>query len=334
MDKVSMIVPVYNVERYLRRCLDSIMGQTYKNIEVIVIDDGSSDSSGVICDEYKSDIRFHIIHQKNKGISETRNRALKLISGDYILFVDSDDYIEKYLVENVLKSMKDNKVDVVIFSNYEVSPTGIKKFTNEFEKEHIDISQLDTNEIYRLVMMDKILNVMWNKMYKSSLWDGMEFPVGYNYEDLFIQPSLLMKAKKMVYIHQYLYYNNRVNPNSITSNRNDFNSRNRYGKFKAYYEHERVANLIQDKDIEEWASYQTLHEAIKTIYIDYNSADKLTGEEKEEIYSYLVKEKGFEGKYKLSKKYELLKWSAIHFPVLCQIYSKIRFLQERMRNKR
>lgn len=333
MDKVSIIVPVYNVEQYLHRCLDSIMEQTYGNLEVIVIDDGSSDSFGVICDEYKRDVRFHILHQENKGLSETRNRALKLISGDYVLFVDSDDYIENDLVENVLKSMKDNKADVVIFSNYEVSSSGINKFVNEFEKEHIDISKLDTKGIYRLVMKDKILNVMWNKMYKSSLWDGIEFPVGYNYEDLFIQPSLLLKAKRIVYTHQYLYYNNRANPNSITSDVNDFNSRNRYGKFKAYYEHKRVANLIHDKDIEEWASYQTLHEVIKTIYIDYNSIDKLTDKEKEEAYSYLIKEKDFEGKYKLSKKYELLKWSAIHFPILCQMYSKIRFLQERMRNK-
>lgn len=333
MDKVSIIVPVYNVEKYLHRCLDSIVGQTYKNIEVIIIDDGSTDNSGKICDEYNRDVRCHISHQKNKGLSQTRNEALKIVSGEYVLFVDSDDYIDNNLVEKILRLMRGNNADVAIFSNYEITNFGSTKYINAFEKDNIDISSLDTNKLYHLVMMDKILNVVWNKMYKSDLWKGVQFPVGYNYEDLFVQPSLLLNAKKIIYTRDYLYYNNRLNSNSITSNINDFSSRNRYGKFRAYCEHKRVAELIKDEEVVIWATYKAIHEAIKAFYIDYNSRDKLTDKEKKEILCYLREEHSLKGKYKLNIKYKLLKWSALHFPIICEMYSKVRFLQEYVRNR-
>lgn len=333
MDKVSIIVPVYNVEKYLHRCLDSIVEQTYKNIEVIIIDDGSTDNSGKICDEYDKDLRCHIVHQENKGLSKTRNEALKIISGNYILFVDSDDYIEENLVEKILGLMKKNDADVAIFSNYEITSSGLVKYINLFEKDHIDISDLDTKKIYHLIMMDKILNVVWNKMYKSSIWKGIQFPVGYNYEDLFVQPSLLLNAKKIIYTRDFLYYNNRLNSNSITSNINDFSSRNRYGKFRAYCEHKRIAELIKDEEVVLWATYKAINEAIKAFYIDYNSRNKLTDEEKKEIISYLCEENDLKGKYKLSIKYRLLRWSALYFPIICKLYSKVRFLQECAKNK-
>lgn len=333
MDKVSVIVPVYNVERYLRRCLDSIKKQTYSNIEVIVVDDGSTDSSGSICEEYVTDQRFQIYHQENKGLSRTRNFALDHINGDYIVFVDSDDYIDPYLIEKSLAEIKRYNLDVLIFGNYIIEDDGIKEFRNEFEKEHIDIDKLGTEDIYRLILLDKILNVMWNKVYKRCLWDSIRFPVDYNYEDLFIQPSLLGQAKHIKYLSEHLYYNNRINQNSLTSNINDYNAWNRYSKFKAYREHEKVASLLNDEKMIMWAKYQAVHESIKVTYINYNSIRKLTREEKEEVLSYLKKNPCNFGDYRLSKKYKFLRWSALYFPVFSRLYGNIRYLQERIKNK-
>src|SRR5699024_4494271 len=113
-DLISVIVPVYNVEKYVRRCIDSICGQTYSNLEIILIDDGSTDSSGKICDEMAAkDGRISVIHQENKGLSQARNAGLDQAKGEYIAFVDSDDYLSLNMYECLLKSLKENNADVV-----------------------------------------------------------------------------------------------------------------------------------------------------------------------------------------------------------------------------
>ena len=114
-ETISIIIPVYNVEKYLNKCLNSVIEQTYKNIEVILIDDGSTDNSGKICDEYaKNDIRIKIIHQQNGGVSTARNNGLEHATGKYITFVDSDDYIEKEMIETMAKKIMKKNADIVI----------------------------------------------------------------------------------------------------------------------------------------------------------------------------------------------------------------------------
>lgn len=113
-DRISIIVPVYNAESYLKRCLDSIINQTYKNIEIILIDDGSTDKSGMICDEYKShDDRIIVIHKANSGVSSARNSGLDIAGGEYIAFIDSDDYVPKNYLEMLLNDMTDETEMVV-----------------------------------------------------------------------------------------------------------------------------------------------------------------------------------------------------------------------------
>ena len=119
MDLISVIVPVYNVEKYLNRCVDSIINQTYSNLEIILINDGSTDTSGKICDEYKKrDNRIHVIHQKNGGLSAARNAGIVIANGNYFIFVDSDDLIHPQCIEILYKVIKNDCSDIVI-GNYE-----------------------------------------------------------------------------------------------------------------------------------------------------------------------------------------------------------------------
>lgn len=338
MLKVSIIVPVYNAEKYLNRCLDSIRKQTYKNIEVLLVDDGSSDNSGSICDEYvRKDIRFRVIHQRNFGQSIARNVALDYATGDYVLFVDADDYIElqtiSILVKKIINVDGDTIPDVIFFNHSEITDKGIRPFFHEFEKENIYVDWSNMSQVYHLILMDKISNLIWDKMYKRKIWDNIRFPIGYCYEDLFIHPSLFRDVKKFLYVKEYLYINNRININSTTSPVNDFNSWNRYSKFNAYREHERIADIIGDNVASYWARSQAVHESIKSFYIDYKSHRHLSQIEREDIVNYLWKISDSGEKYKLSIKFKCLKWAIFHLPFLCKIYGNIRYYHDRIRGK-
>ena len=115
MDKISIIIPVYNVETYIHKCIGSVLAQTYRNIEVILVDDGSPDNSGIICDEYaKKDKRVIVIHKKNGGLSDARNAGIDAATGDYIVFVDSDDYIAPDMIEKLYETQKRNNADITV----------------------------------------------------------------------------------------------------------------------------------------------------------------------------------------------------------------------------
>lgn len=120
--KVSIIVPVYNVEKYVERCIESIIKQSYKNLEIILIDDGSKDNSGKICDEYaQKDNRIKVIHKKNGGLSDARNTGLNIADGEYICFIDSDDYIHKDLVKDNLEKLIQQKADMICFNRFVIN---------------------------------------------------------------------------------------------------------------------------------------------------------------------------------------------------------------------
>ena len=135
MKKISVIIPVYNVEKYLYRCVDSVLGQTYYNIEVILIDDGSTDSSPEICDEYqKRDKRVKVIHKKNSGAASSRNIGLSSAKGDYIAFIDSDDYIELDMYENMMKINEEYNCDIVLCDCYKENKTKREIFTHNIRE--------------------------------------------------------------------------------------------------------------------------------------------------------------------------------------------------------
>ena len=210
---VSIIIPVYNVERYLKRCLDSIVNQTYKNIEIILVDDGSTDSSGKICDYYANrDSRIIVIHQRNQGLSGARNAALDIANGEYITCVDSDDFISQSLVEKLLDSMLKYKADI--------SVCGIVYCDdNDFElKKQVVKSNkvIDGKEqIKNLLSCTDIATMAWGKLYKRQLFDNVRYPIGKYNEDVFTTYKLLSLSKRTVVINQSLYYYRQVS-GSIT----------------------------------------------------------------------------------------------------------------------
>ena len=155
--KVSVIIPVYNVETYISKCISSVIEQNYKNIEIILIDDGSQDSSGKILDEYeKKDDRITVIHQKNKGVSAARNRGLELASGDYVVFVDGDDWVDSDYVSYFVELLQNHECEIGMnVNNY----TAISNRSND--NTYIISSEKAMEWLY----LDKIFVAVWNKIY-------------------------------------------------------------------------------------------------------------------------------------------------------------------------
>lgn len=214
-EKISIIVPIYNVEKYLSQCIDSILSQTYKNLEIILIDDGTKDSSGMICDDYaKKDNRIKVIHQKNMGLSGARNTGLKNSTGDLITFVDSDDFIDNKMFETMLLSIKENDADIVecgtIFcdenGNYIKDNTlnEVKIYKNEYQ-------------IKELLMNEDITTTSWGKLYKRKLFKNFEFPLEKYHEDTFTTYKLLHLSKKTTVLNKGFYHYRQVDGSIMNS---------------------------------------------------------------------------------------------------------------------
>ena len=190
---VSIIVPVYNVEDFLLKCLDSLTVQTYDNIELVIVDDGSTDKSVNICDEFvKSEKRARVFHKKNGGLSSARNFGIKHAKGEYICLVDSDDYVKKEFVESMMDAILGKSADVAI-CGYNKDVPEERVLTGEEAAIRLLISQ-ENMEI-----------IAWNKMYRRGLFDEIEYPEGSNYEDNLTTYKLLSKAKRVIYVARSLY---------------------------------------------------------------------------------------------------------------------------------
>lgn len=218
MPLFSVIVSVYNVEQYIDRCIQSILNQSYKNFELILVDDGATDNSGTICDKYVvDDERVRIIHQENKGVSAARNAGIELAEGEYLYFVDSDDWIENDALQVLADDICLNKPDVIIFGYKEISSTATNSVVMIESKEHIDAGLIKEN-----LICDKWRNYVWNKCFRRKLFTGIEFPVGRIYEDLYIVPTVVYGAKTISILPDVLYNYNRENITSITSFTNSY----------------------------------------------------------------------------------------------------------------
>lgn len=178
---ISVIVPVYKVEQYLGRCIESIQNQTYRNLEIILVDDGSPDQCGQICDNYmQNDSRIRVIHKTNGGLSDARNAGIQIARGNYLGFIDSDDYIAPDMFAHLYQLLVDNKADISICSAVVVSEDGQAEFTNG------DLTKVLTGEdiLSQMIYRNLFTVNTWNKLYKRNLFDNIRFPKGMLYEDL------------------------------------------------------------------------------------------------------------------------------------------------------
>lgn len=201
---VSVIVPCYNVEQYLPKCIDSILNQTYKNLEVWLVDDGSPDQCGAICDEYaKKDARIKVIHKKNGGLADARNVALDVMTGEYVVCVDSDDYISPTHIEGLYRLIEKYGAEVSIntfCAFFEgTTPKPKEKASNDCVLDGLHATEM-------MFYQEHFDNTAWGKMYKASLFDGIRYPKGLLFEDLPTTYKLLLKAKKVVFNDEQSYF--------------------------------------------------------------------------------------------------------------------------------
>lgn len=207
---ISVIVPVYNVERYLRDCLDSVLGQTYTNLEIILVDDGSTDGSSALCDEYgRLDRRVHVIHKVNGGLSSARNAGLDVATGELIGFIDSDDWVEPQMYELLYKGMNETFADVSVCGVTKIYPTSEK--AQNFPRRRIYSRR---KALFELVNSQDLESFAWNKLYKRGLFDEVRFPEGRIFEDLITLPKLFNQVGRVVHLNECLY-NYRRNDESI-----------------------------------------------------------------------------------------------------------------------
>ncbi len=213
---VSIIIPVYNVEEFLNECVDSVLSQTYKNLEIYLVDDGSTDNSGTICNDYLSkDKRIKVIHKKNGGLSSARNIAMDVMNGEYVYFLDSDDYISTDMIEKYVSLMDDFDADIVQGTSYEfwgevnasINHTKIESKPEVFSS---------SEAIKNMLMDEKLCHAAAGSLFKTCLFDDIRFPLGKLYEDFATTYYVVAKVNKLVYIDdKRCFY--RTRPGSIMS---------------------------------------------------------------------------------------------------------------------
>lgn len=218
---ISVVIPIYNMELYLKECIESVLNQTYTNLEILLIDDGSTDSSLEICKKYAAlDRRIVVIHQENKGLSGARNTGIKKAHGKYLAFVDSDDYINKMMIEKLYCAInKSEGVELAVCGIqciYDHNFQGEKQEVRSIIKDEECDAQIAIERLFSPLAESWQYVVSCNKLYKSSLFDNVCFLESYIHEDEIIIHRILGQCKKIVFISDILYYYRQRN-GSITA---------------------------------------------------------------------------------------------------------------------
>lgn len=308
MIRFSIIVPVYNAEQYIRKCVDSIQAQTFTEFELILVDDGSPDYCGKICDEYQEkDSRIKVIHQENGGLSAARNAGLEFATGEYVCFVDSDDYIDENMLLDIDNEIKTNESEVVIFGVKNIKKARIKEkiFRNE-----------STEKIKLNLLLGKWENWSCNKCFVRRLFNNKAYPEGRFFEDVFLIPEICQNAEKITCIEKAYYFYNRDNEGSIT---NKMNSLKWFDFFLALKKNRDLC-IDQSLDIEQLERL-CIKKAKKCAFVHLN--DNRLSEKQFKLIKEYLKECLENGKVKdISDKL----WLYLLFNKLyiCQIYAKFR----------
>lgn len=281
---ISVVVPIYNVEKYLERCVESLRSQTYENLEIILVDDGSPDGCPAICDAYvKKDARIQVIHQVNAGLSRARNAGIDIAGGEYIAFVDSDDYVAPDFIESLYQLLQE---------------TGCAIAQCRFAYVQGEMVPADENQSFRIYRGESLMEqlygpeeeatyfvVAWNKLYRRELFEEIRYPVGRIHEDEATTYQLFHKGRKLAFLDRALYGYYTENAGSITS----VFSRKRLQWLTAH--EERIA-FLKEHGYEKLLSqaYRKLCDACITFYFrctdDVEDAVQIRKELKERLKRY------------------------------------------------
>lgn len=329
---VSVIVPVYNAERYLKKCVNSLLQQTYQDLEIILVDDGSTDSSPTMCDQFAmQDSRVKVIHQKNMRIGATRNRGLDASSGDYITFIDSDDYLNPTAYEEAIQLIKKYNADMVQWDFTFVPEADCKAVMNNRPlAEYTELVLSKKEALQTLIGVkndDKRFNhlwtdshCVWTKFCKRKVFEGVRFPVGKEYEDEMIVHKLLNNSTRTVFINRrfsnYLLRNN--------STVHTMSLRGKFDKVDAYMDRYELIKKIGDTGLISGMVRDCVI-IISNLYLDAHAASDV--EMKKSLCQY-NKKILLESKNYMQKNVwltaELLKYCPVLFLVVYRLYRKIR----------
>lgn len=206
--KLSVIVPIYNVEKYLVKCIQSIVNQDYLNLEIILVNDGSPDSSPQICDDWaKIDSRIKVIHKINGGLSDARNAGIEVASGEYITFVDGDDFIKKDMYSKMMNAINKTGAEIAVCGRY-IYNGKIEKEDHCLKHEWLYDSKTALKE---MLCGGTIEEAVWDKVYKRELFYNIRFPVGEINEDIVVMPKILARSSKIIHVGKALYYYRKNN---------------------------------------------------------------------------------------------------------------------------
>jgi len=296
-DLISIIIPVYNVEPFLERCIESITRQTYYNLEIILVNDGSTDNSKWICEKWqKKDVRIKLINKKNGGLSDARNCGLNIAHGEYITFVDSDDWVLPTYIEELYSSCIEFSADIVICGGNWVDNNGI--IQNDGIYQFNDLISFTGKEILEKLVKttfiefeknSTLLCVAWNKLYKRELFKNLRYKVGFKHEDEIIIHRLFANSNKVVVIKSALYMYVQRSDSIMGEERKqkrDFCSAEMLYAYadraKCLYENdfsdlsEKLYNYVYNMSL--WISFNKIEEITKKEFIIYIKALKISQE--------------------------------------------------------
>lgn len=310
--KVSIIVPVYGVEKYIRQCLNSLLAQRYTPLEIIVIDDGSPDKCPEICDEYaQKNSNIILLHQANRGVGYSRNRGISIASGDYICFVDPDDWIEPNMISAMANAAIEQNADIVIcdWQTCDVAGNNCVLHTQNID------NNWGAEKIRDEFLLDHYPNFLCNKLFHKSIWRGLSIPMDTDLEDLYICAELFIRSRKNYYVPHGLYYY-RVHA-SFASTREKV--RRKHGMFAAWHEHERVCEKYHLLPLK-YSRQRALKAAISLLTIN-EASPYLTQKQKEDVQEYLRESE--KCKVALPLKHKLQWYCLKHLPFLCKTFGEI-----------
>lgn len=240
---VSVVIPIYNVAQYLSQCVDSVLSQSHQDLEIILVDDGSTDECPKICDDYQQkDVRIRVVHKENGGLSDARNAGMKKATGEWTLFVDSDDWIDQEAIAKLYQFAIDNRCDIVqggLFYAYQ-DHLLYRQATKVEQKRTV----LERDDAMReLIINDRVKNFAWGKLYKADLIRDLFFPVGKYFEDCFWQHLVMDRIARYGIIDEPLYYYRQRNDSISGMPSNRLNDLLEGNKERLNFIHERYPEL-------------------------------------------------------------------------------------------